>query len=64
MLVSQGNSPDAAAPQVDEETNVAANGSAVNGTAVCSDLFSVSGFRKGCEVGEQSQRSSVTKIQR
>lgn len=55
LLVSQGKSPDAAAPQVDEETNVAANGNAVNGTGVCSDLFSISGFRKGWEVGEHRE---------
>lgn len=49
MLVSQGKSPDAATHQVDEEANVVANSNAVNCTAVCNDLFSVSGFGEGME---------------
>lgn len=49
MLVSLRESPDAATHQVDEEANVVANSNAVNCTAVCNDLFSVSGFWKGIE---------------
>lgn len=50
MLVSQRESPGAATHQVDEEANMVANSNAVNCTAVCNGLFSVSGFWEGYEV--------------